>query len=139
MSPALDLTSPCPCGTGRLAAACCAPVHSGEEPARTAEALMRSRYSAFAAGDVDHLLASWHPQTRPADLELDPDTVWTRLRVLETVDGGETDDTGTVAFRAHSRHDGERSTQTEVSRFVRSDDDARRWLYLDAVEQPPQE
>lgn len=100
---------------------------------------MRSRYSAFAAGDVDHLLASWHPQTRPADLELDPDTVWTRLRVLETVDGSEADDTGTVAFRSHSRHDGERSTQTEVSRFVRSDDDARRWLYLDAVEQPPQE
>ena len=99
---------------------------------------MRSRYSAFAAGDVDHLLSSWHPLTRPAELELDPDTVWTRLRVLETVDGGEGDDTGVVTFRAHSRRDGERRTQTEVSRFVRSDDGARRWLYLDAVEHDPQ-
>ena len=138
MSSALDLSSPCPCGTGRLAESCCAPVHSGAVQAPTAEALMRSRYTAFVVGDVDHLLASWHPQTRPETLDLDPDTVFTRLRVLETVDGGESDETGTVAFRAHSRHDGERSTQTEVSRFVRADDGSRRWLYLDGVDGAPQ-
>lgn len=99
---------------------------------------MRSRYSAFAVGDVDYLLASWHPSTRPATLRLDPETVFTRLRILETVDGGQDDETGTVSFRAHSRRDGERDVQTEVSRFVRSDDGARRWLYLDAVERAPQ-
>ena len=37
-----------------------------------AQALMRSRYAAYASGDRDWLLATWHPSTRPAQLELDP-------------------------------------------------------------------
>ncbi len=31
---------------------------------------MRSRFAAFAAGDVAHLLATWHPSTRPTHLDL---------------------------------------------------------------------
>ncbi|WP_275423743.1 YchJ family protein, partial [Virgisporangium ochraceum] len=53
----------CPCGGGPYAA-CCGPAHGGA-PAATAEALMRSRYSAFALGDADYLLRTWHPTTRP--------------------------------------------------------------------------
>ena len=45
--------------------ACCGPLHRGERPAATAVALMRSRFTAFALGDVDYLLATWHPGSRP--------------------------------------------------------------------------
>ena len=63
----------CPCGLADDYDACCGRFHAGT-PAPTAEALMRSRYSAFAVGDAGYLLRTWHPSRRPADLALDPDT-----------------------------------------------------------------
>lgn len=89
---------------------------------------MRSRYSAFAVGDAAYLLASWHPSTRPADLELDPDVRWVRLDVLATTAGGPFDTTGTVEFRAHHRDADGRGALHEVSRFVRDDG---TWRYVD--------
>ena len=62
-------TSPCPCGRNQTYAACCGRYHGGEA-APDAESLMRSRYSAYVLKDVDYLLASWHPGTRPAALSL---------------------------------------------------------------------
>lgn len=89
---------------------------------------MRSRYSAFVVGDVDYLLASWHPGTRPPELELDADIVWRRLDIVGTRAGGPLDSEGTVEFRAYFRQDGERGVQHEVSRFVREDG---HWFYVD--------
>ena len=89
---------------------------------------MRSRYSAFAVGDVDHLRRTWHPTTRPADLDLDPTVRWTGLDVLATTDGGLLAAEGTVEFRAWYRHEGETGSQHETSRFVREDG---AWRYLD--------
>lgn len=89
---------------------------------------MRSRYSAFAALDEPYLLASWHPTTRPAYLELDPDQRWLRLDVLAVTGGGIFDTSGTVEFVATYRHDGHRGKLREVSRFVR---EAGRWFYVD--------
>ena len=69
----------CPCGTGRAPAACCGRYHAGE-PAPDAEALMRSRYSAYVLGDSGYLRATWHPDTCPDELGLDapgaPRTAW---------------------------------------------------------------
>ena len=65
---------------------------------------MRSRYTAFAVGDADYLRATWHPDTRPRRVPLDPATSWTRLEVLGSTGGGLFDSAGTVAFRAHHRH-----------------------------------
>ncbi|WP_262281817.1 YchJ family protein [Micromonospora sp. MA102] len=125
-----DPTSgPCPCGSGLPYADCCGPVHRGVSAAATAEALMRSRYSAFAVGDAAHLLRTWHSTTRPSRLELDPGTRWTRLEVLDTGRGGLFDTEGTVRFRAHYREAGRPGTVAEHSRFVREDG---RWVYLDA-------
>ena len=71
---------PCPCG-GALYAQCCGPLHQGV-PAPTAEALMRSRYSAYVRGDVDYLIASWHPSTRPDRATLQqPGPTWLGLDV----------------------------------------------------------
>lgn len=124
----------CPCLSGDVYGACCGPVHRGERPAPTAEALMRSRYSAFATGDAAWLLASWHPSTRPAALDLDDDVVWRRLDVLAVRGGGPFDDRGEVEFVASWRRagTGERGRLRERSRFVREPaGPGGRWLYVD--------
>ncbi len=118
---------PCPCGSGRAFAACCDPLHAGAA-APTAERLMRSRFSAFARGDAAYLLASWHPSTRPASLDLDDGTVWRRLQIVDTVAGGVDDETGVVEFRASFRTTEGAGLLHERSRFARVD---RRWVYVD--------
>lgn len=117
----------CPCLSGEQYADCCGRFHRGDE-APTAEQLMRSRYSAFVVRDAAYLLRTWHPDTRPAELELDPATEWRRLDIVSTSRGGPLDSEGTVEFKAHFRHDGERGVHHEKSRFLRVD---RRWYYLD--------
>ena len=91
---------------------------------------MRSRYSAFAVGNAPYLLATWHPDHRPDQLDLDPELEWRRLDILATSGGGPLDSTGTVEFTAHYRQDGQRGSQHELSRFVRENG---QWLYLDGV------
>jgi len=120
----------CPCGLGEAYESCCGRLHAGA-PAPTAEALMRSRYSAFAVGDAGYLLRTWHPSARPRTVSLDPELRWTRLAVLETRDGGLFDATGTVQFRAIYVHDGQRGVLAETSRFVRLDG---QWTYLGPVD-----
>lgn len=119
----------CPCGTGLLHGECCGPLHAGER-APTAERLMRSRFSAFALGDVAHLLRTWHPSTRPRDLLLDPEDRWYRLDVVRTERGGLLDSDGVVEFRAYRRSPSGPVALHEVSRFVRED---RQWLYVDGA------
>ncbi len=89
---------------------------------------MRSRYTAFAVGDADYLLTSWHPRTRPRRLELDPGQRWMVLEILRTESGGPFDDTGVVEFRAHYRDDDGRGSLHERSRFARVDG---AWRYVD--------
>lgn len=94
---------------------------------------MRARYAAFAVGDAAYLVRTWHPRTRPDDLELDAATQWARLTVLRTERGGPDDDDGVVEFVARwsepsagAAH--RRGEMHEVSRFARR---AGRWLYVD--------
>src|SRR4051812_45607981 len=116
----------CPCGSGELYDECCGPAHDGR-PVATAEALMRSRYSAFALGLAPYLLASWHSSTRPADLDLDAGTSWRRLQIVDTVAGGGDDADGVVEFRAAYRTSDGAGLLHERSRFVR---EGGRWRYL---------
>lgn len=120
----------CPCLSGLPYSECCGPAHSGQSPAPTAERLMRSRYSAFALDLPDYLLASWHPSTRPATLELDSDVRWYRLDILSRTRGGMLDTTGTVEFTAHYRSGPERGSQHENSSFVKENG---LWLYVSAA------
>jgi SEC-C motif-containing protein len=91
---------------------------------------MRSRYSAFVRGDRDHLLASWHPSTRPASLDLEMGVRWLGLQVIDHRETGP--DCAEVEFVARSRPPGGGEAQRlhERSRFVREDG---RWYYLDGV------
>lgn len=118
----------CPCGLGEPYDDCCGPLHRGDREAATAEQLMRSRYSAFAVGDADYLLRTWHPTTRPEELDLDPAQRWLRLEIVDRTGGGPFDTEGTVDFRAHYRHRGATSALAEHSRFTR---EGKTWLYVD--------
>ncbi|MFV8380094.1 SEC-C domain-containing protein [Corynebacterium hindlerae] len=117
----------CPCGTGLTYGECCAVFHRGK-PAPTAEALMRSRYSAFVVHDADYLLRTWSQDTRPTELGFDDNITFYRLDVLATTGGGPLDSTGTVDFEAHYRVGKQRGSQREHSRFTR---DGGNWIYVE--------
>ena len=91
-----------------------------------AEALMRSRYSAFECGDVAYLLATWHASTRPVTLELEAHAKWLGLEVRQHRVTGE--NTAEVEFVARFRVEGKAVRQHELSRFVRENG---RWWYVD--------
>ena len=121
----------CPCGSGRAYAACCGRWHAGEHhlQAPDAEALMRSRYSAYVLGLEDYLLATWHASTRPVALNLDREapSKWLGLEVRAHA---ASDDTATVEFVARCRVGGRAQRMHETSRFVREDG---CWFYVDGV------
>lgn len=117
----------CPCGSGHAIDVCCGPFHAGTA-APDAESLMRSRYSAFVLGREDYLLATWHPGTRPAGLELDatPRPQWLGLAVKSHVPLDVNH--ATVEFIARYKLNGRAFKLHETSRFERVDG---RWLYVD--------
>lgn len=118
--------SACPCGAGPTYADCCGRWHSGA-PAPDAEALMRSRYSAFVREDAGYLLATWHPDFRPPSLTLTPGLRWLGLQVKAVVRLQE--DAAEVRFIARSRIGGGPAIRHEErSRFRRVDG---RWYYCD--------
>ena len=119
--------TPCPCGSGTAYGACCGPLHDGA-PAATAEALMRSRYTAYALGRTDHVFRTWHPRNRPDEVAPDPGVTWTGLEVLATEAGGPDDASGVVEFRARFRTAGAPQVLHERSRFERR---GGGWVYVD--------
>ncbi|WP_110185863.1 YchJ family protein [Pokkaliibacter plantistimulans] len=131
-----DLASTsCPCGSGRFYHQCCQPLHTGEQVATTPEALMRSRYAAFALGNLgQYLLDTWHVSKRQglSASELSRrDTDWQRLQVLNS---SVQEDSGEVEFRAFFSENNALKVLHERSRFVR---EQGRWFYVDGVINPP--
>jgi SEC-C motif-containing protein len=123
---------PCPCGSGADEAACCGRYHAGER-APTAEALMRSRYTAYVRGAIDYLVATHDPRTRgtvdvAAIAAWSRDTIWRGLEIVATERGGTGDETGSVEFIASGTTRGAPFRQHERSRFRRVDG---AWLYVD--------
>ena len=127
----------CPCGSGVPYAECCGALHRGravgQPTAPTAERLMRSRFSAFAVGDADYLLATWHPSTRPRSLDLDPAMEWRRLEIRDTAAGGDHDTEGTVEFVAHywDATSSQLGLLQEHSAFVR---ERGQWFYVAPID-----
>ncbi len=120
----------CPCGLPAPYDDCCGRLHRADARAPTAERLMRSRFSAFHVHDEAYLLRTWHPSTRPADVDFDRALEWVRLEILGTTGGSFLDDQGTVRFRAHYREAGRPGVMEEASRFVAQDG---AWLYVGPV------
>ncbi len=123
----------CPCGSGDQYTDCCAPFHSGKELAKTAEQLMRSRFSAYALKQVDYLYETTHPDKRDDDFKREI-TAWanraefTRLEILNKRQGRSLDKVGKVEFIAYYRQFGEEKQMHEISRFKRF---KGKWHYFD--------
>ena len=125
-------TPPCDCGAKRTYADCCGRYHDGASlhlQAPDAEALMRSRYSAYVRNLTGYILDTWHARTRPAVLEPHP----TGLRWLGLDLRGhwvKEVHHATVEFVARSKLGGRAQRMHETSRFVREDG---RCYYLDGT------
>ena len=120
------LTS-CPCGSDKKLDDCCGAILAGQA-ALTAEALMRSRYTAYVLGNENYLLFSWHPRTRPPQMSLNADMQWLGLTILRTEAGGRNDQQGVVEFVARYKMNGRGFRLHETSRFERFEG---RWVYVD--------
>lgn len=114
---------PCPCHSGLAYVDCCQPLHHGLI-ATTPEALMRSRYCAFALRLSDYLLQSWHPSTRPEQLDLQGSPDWKSLQIITT---DQKDARGRVHFRALYQTGKRWGFLEEESDFVF---EAGHWYYL---------
>lgn len=125
--------SECPCGSGKLYAACCAPLINGDEQAQSAEALMRARYSAHVTSEIDYIhdttLASRRGDfNRARLLNWTKNAQWLGLEILNTTDGTPEDTTGTVEFIARYREKGKRVNHHEIAEFTKEDG---RWYFKD--------
>jgi SEC-C motif-containing protein len=122
--------SDCPCGSGRAYENCCGPIIAGA-PAPTAEALMRSRYSAYVRHAYDHLERSLSAEQRK-DFAADDakrwseSSEWTGLTILRTEAGGAADREGLVEFSARFRVEGKDHEHLETALFTREND---LWVY----------
>ena len=122
----------CPCTSGLVFEKCCAPFLSGQRLPETAQALMRSRFTAYAEIRVDYLV-----QTTAKDKKQEIDVAELRqycknircisLKIQKTERGGKNDETGTVLFHASLQMNKRRVLHRELSQFVREDG---RWVYV---------
>jgi len=122
----------CPCGSGKYAQ-CCGRYHSGDAVAPSAEALMRSRYSAYVMNLGDYLQATWHRTTRPLEpITAEAGLKWLGLEVRKHETNG---DSATVEFVARYKIGGRAERLHEVSSFLREreegGDDRLCWFYVD--------
>lgn len=115
----------CPCGLPATYDACCGRFHRGASHAETPEQLMRSRYSAYAVEDASYVWRTWHPKTRPDDVNLDEAMTWVGLEIHGS---GESDPDNWVEFTASYVTPTGLGQLHERSRFDRR---AGRWLYVD--------
>jgi len=108
----------CPCGTGLDYKLCCGRYIEAGKPAPTAEALMRSRYTAYVRQNTPYLRSTWYPSTCPAVLDLSDNQQWLGLKIIDTEAGNADDKSGQVEFIARYKINGRAAKLHERSEFV---------------------
>ena len=121
--------TPCTCGSGLDFDACCGPIIAGARPA-TAEALLRSRYTAFATGNTKYLAETLTSDIKDTFDQIEAENTadqakWQRLDIRTITGGGVDDETGTIEFVAEFRLGSESRIHHELSQFRREEG---RWL-----------
>lgn len=125
----------CPCGSNLTYADCCSLYITGTKKAPTAEALMRSRYSAFAVGELDYVEKTHHPKTR-AELDMEgvrswaTNSDWLGLEIRNTEKGSENDSEGKVEFKCKFVFNGAEQTHHELSTFKK---EKGEWFFVDGI------
>ena len=130
----------CLCGSGSDYNKCCGPYIAGLA-APTAEALMRSRYTAHCLKDTIYLSETLDSKSRlREDFEseevLNTDLKWVGLEILNTSEGNLDDEIGTVEFVAKYKADGNFGVHHERSNFQR---EAGRWVCVGGEINPKQD
>ena len=123
----------CPCGSGRAYAECCQMYIKGKAKAPTAEALMRSRYSAYVEHEIDYIINTCVAR---GENEIDPkstrdwseQSTWLGLKIVSVEKGGPADNEGSVEFEALYERNGLKETHHEKARFKK---EKGEWLYED--------
>jgi len=123
----------CPCGSGNEYMRCCRPYIQGDQHAPTAEALMRSRYSAYVTSEIDYLYHTTHPSQRSKfnhkeSLAWSREADWKSLEILGAESGGPEDNTGTVEFVALYHEKDKAVKHHEVAEFIKEDG---QWYFFD--------
>ncbi len=123
----------CPCGSGRPFEDCCGPYISGKAKPATAEALMRSRYSAYATKAVDYIVDTClrdekHGIDVDATKRWSERATWLGLKILKSEEGGPSDEKGKVEFKATYIQGGLREEHHEKATFEKRDG---AWLYTE--------
>ncbi len=120
---------PCSCGSGEVFVKCCRPLISGEVAPRTAEALMRSRYTAFCHQEMNYVRDTTHPKSR-RNMDEEGQRTWAekaQFQKLEILKASQMADTAFVEFKAHYAMDGDVHVHHEISNFRR---EKGRWYFL---------
>ncbi len=123
----------CPCGSKLEYKDCCGPFIDQKKLAPTAEALMRSRYTAYVVGKVEHLEYTLDDKGRESfDLEStrewSENTKWNELEVVSVERGGVDDDDGVVEFMARYEMDDQQLEHHERASFKKEDG---RWAFIE--------
>ncbi len=126
----------CYCGSNKEYTDCCEIAHNDLSAVKTAEQLMRSRYTAYVMANGNYLMRSHHSATRPtkeknAIVNWAKSVNWIRLEVLEKSKGSQKDNEGNVSFKAYYFEDGKVEVISENSAFTREDSN---WVYLGLAE-----
>lgn len=131
----------CPCGSNVAYDACCRPLIKGEQPAKTAEQLMRSRYSAYVKKEMDYLVSSLHRDHRAdydeaSSREWADRAQWHGFEIVKTSQGGPDDCEGQVEFVASYTESGVRTDHHELSSFKKEGD---TWYFTVGKNLPPKQ
>jgi SEC-C motif-containing protein len=124
----------CPCGSGLSYTECCEPYIAGTKKPPTAEALMRSRYTAYAEHAVDYIIDTCITDEEKRNIDVketrswSEKSTWLGLKILSVIKGGSADSEGTVEFEASYERDGLKDIHHEKARFKKQNGD---WLYED--------
>lgn len=122
----------CYCGSGKTYAQCCAVIIADSSKAETVEQLMRSRYSAYAQGDLAYIKKTMAGnalkefQTQKQQGWQQP-TEWLGLVVHSSKTLKKK---GYVEFTVTYRREGQKRTMREHSEFKKIDG---KWFYVDRV------
>jgi len=122
----------CCCGSAKTVVNCCALLISGVGQAESAEQLMRSRFVAYATGDMRYVRSTWHSSTRPIEVSDSDSMHWLRLEIIEATKESDKSEQAYVEFKAtfaeSSTHEVRLGVMHERSRFVIEDG---CWRYID--------
>lgn len=135
MSIAKTVGMQCPCGSSSEFEECCQPYLTGKARPPTAEALMRSRYTAHTTGQIAYIRETLAPESLK---DFDEKTVrewasksdWMGLKILSVKDGQAGDAKGIVEFVATYKAKGKVTEHHEVSHF-RYEKSKERWVFVD--------